>query len=168
MENINDFFKQRVRIMLQDEDIRYDVIDATIENENSIYEIFRKAYKTNSWFNDGDRSKFVDSFVRINNLTSKEKEFKKFKSELLKEKAEKDLYEKYLSLKDKLDSLYNESKIYEYLDFYSQISETIYSFFEKVMVMDKDENIRANRMALINMVEEPVKKILAIEKIVLD
>lgn len=168
MENINDFFKQRVRIMLQDEGIRYDVIDAIIENENSIYEIFRKAYKINSWFNDGDRSKFVDSFVRINNLTSKEKEFKKFKSELLKEKAEKDLYEKYLSLKDKLDSLYNESKIYEYLDFYSQISETIYNFFEKVMVMDKDENIRANRMALINMVEEPVKKILAIEKIVLD
>ena len=168
MKNLKEFFKQRIKVMLEDLDYRYDVIDAILESEDKIHIIFKKAPQVDKWFKENDRSKFVDSFERIYNLTSKVSEFKEVDAELFKEDAEKKLFSQIENIKAELEAYNNANKFYDYLNLCDSLTPYIDEFFDKVMVMDKDTSIRDNRLALINRVENVVSRIFAIEKIVLD
>ncbi|WP_071027066.1 glycine--tRNA ligase subunit beta [Peptoniphilus raoultii] len=168
MNSILEFFKGRMKTMLEEENIRYDVIDSLISENDLIHIIFKKAKSIDKWFKDGDRSKFTESFTRINNLTSKEEEFANINPEIFKEDAERNLFNKFEEIKEELENLYSENKFSAYMDKLLGLCPYIDEFFEKVMVMDKDEKIKANRLALINEVQGAQRKILDISKIVLD
>ncbi len=80
--------------MLQEEGIRYDIIDAVLIDDSEIYNIFEKAKELNEWFSL-DRTNFVDAFNRINNLT-KNVDFTEIDEKLLNEDEEKNLYHKFV------------------------------------------------------------------------
>ena len=163
INNIREFFFGRIKTMLQEEGIRYDIIDAVLIPESEIYNIFEKAKELNNWFND-DRTNFVDAYNRINNLT-KNVDFTEIDEELLKEE-EKNLYNKFVESDDKFKDALSSENYKGAMDLLNDLVPSIDAFFDSVMVMAEDENIRQNRLALINSIEENIQKILKIENIV--
>ena len=162
--NIREFFFGRIKTMLQEEGIRYDIIDAVLIPESEIYNIFEKAKELNEWFKD-DRTNFVDAYNRINNLT-KDINFTEIDEELLKEDAEKNLYNKFVENDKKFKEGLASENYKDAMDALNDLVPSIDAFFDSVMVMAEDENIRHNRLALINSIEENIQKILKIENIV--
>ena len=150
--------------MLQDEGIRYDIIDSVLIPESEIHNIFDKAKELNEWFKE-DGSKFVDAYNRINNLT-KNVDLLEVKEDLLVEEAEKDLYMKYLEIDVSFKEALAEEKYMEAMDLLNDLVPSIDKFFDNVMVMAEDDKIRENRLGLINRIEENIQKILKIENIV--
>ena len=163
INNIREFFFGRIKTMLQEEGIRYDIIDAVLIDDSEIYNIFEKAKELNNWFND-DRTNFVDAYNRINNLT-KNVDFTEIDEELLKEE-EKNLYNKFVESDDKFKDALSSENYKGAMDLLNDLVPSIDAFFDSVMVMAEDENIRQNRLALINSIEENIQKILKIENIV--
>ena len=150
--------------MLQEEGIRYDIIDSILIPESEIHNIFDKANELNDWFNE-DRSKFVDAYNRINNLT-KNVDLLEINEELFKEDAEKDLYNKFVEVDNKFNEAISSENYKEAMDLLNELIPAIDVFFDNVMVMDEDEKVRENRLGLINRIEENIQKILKIENIV--
>lgn len=164
INNIREFFFGRIKTMLQEEGIRYDIIDAVLISESEIYNIFEKAKELNEWFSL-DRTNFVDAYNRINNLT-KNVEFTEIDENILKEDEEKNLYNKFVEIDDKFKDALSSENYKEAMDLLDDLVPSIDAFFDKVMVMAEDENLRKNRLALINSIEENIQKILKIENIV--
>ena len=164
INNIREFFFGRIKTMLQEEGIRYDIIDAVLIDDSEIYNIFEKAKELNEWFKD-DRTNFVDAYNRINNLT-KNVEFTEIDENLLKEDEEKNLYNKFVETNDKFKDALSSENYKEAMDSLDDLVPSIDAFFDSVMVMAEDENLRKNRLALINSIEENIQKILKIENIV--
>ena len=164
INNIREFFFGRIKTMLQEEGIRYDIIDAVLISESEIYNIFEKAKELNEWFSL-DRPNLVDAYNRINNLT-KNVEFTEIDENILKEDEEKNLYNKFVEIDDKFKDALSSENYKEAMDLLDDLVPSIDAFFDKVMVMAEDENLRKNRLALINSIEENIQKILKIENIV--
>lgn len=162
--NVREFFFGRIKTMLQEEGIRYDIIDSVLIPESEIYNIFEKAKELNEWFNE-DRSNFVDAYNRINNLT-KSVDFVEVKEELLNEDAEKNLYNKFVETDSKFKKALSSEEYKEAMDALNDLVPAIDAFFENVMVMSEDEKIRQNRLALINSIEGNIQEILKIENVV--
>lgn len=72
---------------------------------------------------------------------------------LLNEVAEKHLYDALVSLKEKVTPLWPDRKYREILEALETLFEPLNQFFEAVMVMDKDEAIRQNRLSLLSEVQ---------------
>ncbi len=164
INNIREFFFGRIKTMLQEEGIRYDIIDAVLIDDSEIYNIFEKAKELNEWFSL-DRTNFVDAFNRINNLT-KNVDFTEIDEKLLNEDEEKNLYHKFVEIDDKFKDALSSENYKEAMDLLDDLVPSIDAFFDNVMVMAEDENLRKNRLALINSIEENIQKILKIENIV--
>ena len=164
INNIREFFFGRIKTMLQEEGIRYDIIDAVLIDDSEIYNIFEKAKELNEWFSF-DRTNFVDAYNRINNLT-KNVDFTEIDEKLLNEDEEKNLYHKFVEIDDKFKDDLSSENYKEAMDLLDDLVPSIDAFFDSVMVMAEDENIRHNRLALINSIEENIQKILKIENIV--
>ncbi len=88
------------------------------------------------------------SFKRVINIVPKD--FKGAVDEkALKEPAEKELFKAYKALKDDVLPL---NKTYKYEDALKKISglkKEVDAFFDKVLVMDKDEGVKGNRLSLL-------------------
>ena len=164
IKNVRDFFFGRIKTMLQEEGIRYDIIDAVLIPGSEIQDIFAKAIELNQWFNK-DRSKFVYAYNRINNLT-KNIDFTEVNEELLKEDEEKNLYNKFVEINERFNDSLSSEDYKEAMNILNELVPSIDDFFDNVMVMAEDEKIRQNRLALINSIEENIQKILKIENIV--
>jgi len=80
----------------------------------------------------------VEAYKRISRIIPKDFNREEIEQEFLKEEAEKDLYNK---LQEKMDAK-------DILDLYDMVSY-INNFFDKVLVMEKNEKLRDNRLALL-------------------
>ncbi|MFT8029359.1 DALR anticodon-binding domain-containing protein, partial [Salmonella enterica subsp. enterica serovar Enteritidis] len=79
------------------------------------------------------------------------------KEELLKEPEEKELYQKFLEVKNRIEKENNNYTMV--LQELVALRKDIDNFFEKVLVMDKDEKIKNNRIALLSVIYEQFIKI---------
>nr|MBQ5526270.1 glycine--tRNA ligase subunit beta [Succinivibrionaceae bacterium] len=70
-------------------------------------------------------------------------------SDLLKEDAEKALYNAIESLRGEVTSMFDEGRYTDAMTKLAGLRDTVDTFFDKVMVMDKDEAVRNNRIALL-------------------
>ena len=68
---------------------------------------------------------------------------------LLKESAERALYEQMIALSDEVDLLFKAGDYTPALSKLASLRSVVDSFFDEVMVMDEDMALRANRLALL-------------------
>lgn len=159
LADINDFFKQRIINVLGDKGYRKDVIAAVVDvdSDNLLeivekIEILSKATEAEG-FND-----LVLLLKRVANI-SKDHTSTDVNGEILVEDSEKALYSFYKEF-DSKSELNLETKSYD--EFFSNIldgKEIINSFFDSVMVMDKDEAIKNNRLSLLRALDELFNKV---------
>ncbi|MCK5359726.1 MAG: glycine--tRNA ligase subunit beta, partial [Gammaproteobacteria bacterium] len=74
--------------------------------------------------------------------------------DILKEAAEKDLYEQMIKLSTEVDGLFDKGNYTIALSRLSSLRSVVDAFFDQVMVMDEDLALRANRLALLEQLAE--------------
>ena len=86
-------------------------------------------------------------------------------SALLKEDAEKALYDFSKNFEEKSKTELSNNNYEKYFKNILAGKEVINSFFDNVMVMDKDENIKKNRIALLKNLDNAFKVVADIKVI---
>src|SRR5699024_9606533 len=93
----------------------------------------------------------VEAFIRVLNIGKKYRE-EQIDEDLFQSESEKRLFEKYINIKDKITASHlAETEILQALE---ELAEPIHAFFENNMVMDDNESIKNNRIALLYRISE--------------
>lgn len=166
INSIMEFFKERIKNLFRDLGIRYDVIDAILSsNINDISDMHLRAIELNSWLDKDELVEMLTAFNRVSTLAQKS-ESSKVDKDLLKEEAEINLYNEFKNTKEKVDTLLKDKKYSEALDSFASLRQSIDYMFDSVMIMDKDESIKNNRLGLLKQIYDTMLSICDLSKIV--
>ena len=163
---IVEFFVERVKNLFKDLGIRYDVIDAVLNNNlNDISDIHTRALELNRWLQKDELVEMLTAFNRVSTLAEKATT-DIVKEDLLKEDAEIKLYNGFKEIKSNVESLLLDKKYNEALDAFATLRPLVDNLFDNVMVMDKDEAIKENRLGLLKQIYSTMLTICDLSKIV--
>ena len=163
---IVEFFVERVKNLFKDLGIRYDVIDAVLNNNlNDISDIHTRALEVNRWLQKDELVEMLTAFNRVSTLAQKAT-IDIVKEELLKEDAEIKLYNGFKEIKLNVESLLVDKKYNEALDAFATLRPLVDNLFDNVMVMDKDESVKENRLGLLKQIYSTMLTICDLSKIV--
>lgn len=163
---IVEFFVERVKNLFKDLGIRYDVIDAVLNNNlNDISDIHTRALELNRWLQKDELVEMLTAFNRVSTLAQKST-IDIVKEELLKEDAEIKLYNRFKEIKLNVESLLVDKKYNEALDAFATLRPLVDNLFDNVMVMDKDESVKENRLGLLKQIYSTMLTICDLSKIV--
>lgn len=165
--DVADFMKLRLKNVLADAGIRYDVVDAVFVTVDDIYGVFLRAQAVNEAVKQ-DMEKNIQAFVRTGNIARKAEDVQAaVETGLLAEQVEKDLYKAYEDAASKVEKEIVAQDYAGAIATLSQLAAPIDAFFDGVMVMDKDEKIKNNRLGLLKLVDNLICQVADFSKIVL-
>ena len=165
--DVADFMKLRLKNVLADAGIRYDVVDAVFVTVDDIYGVFLRAQAVNEAVKQ-DMEKTIQAFVRTGNIARKAEDVQAaVETGLLAEQVEKDLYKAYEDAASKVEKEVAAQDYAGAIATLSQLAAPIDAFFDGVMVMDKDEKIKNNRLGLLKLVDNLICQVADFSKIVL-
>jgi glycyl-tRNA synthetase beta chain len=147
-----DFVMQRLRGVALDRGISYDVIDAVLSVPSvDLNDIMLRArtvqeFKTSSHFAD-----FMVVFNRSHNL-SRKWDKTEVKAEVLIDDSEKTLYNICGQLKGNIQNVVDNRDYGQSLIMLAQIRPAVDDFFNAVMVMAEDEQLRAARLGILKQI----------------
>ena len=165
-KNVAEFFTLRLKNVLGDNDVRYDIIDAVLENADEIAGTYAKACVTAQEIASGVLNDAIQAFVRVGNI-SKKAENNVINEALFTLDEEKALYNTYVVVAKDVETALNNKDYKTAIDKMQELTAPINNFFDNVMVMDKDEQIKNNRLALLKNIDTLIKSIADFGKIVL-
>lgn len=165
--DVADFMKLRLKNVLADAGIRYDVVDAVFVTVDDIYGVFLRAQAVNEAVKQ-DMEKTIQAFVRTGNIARKAEDVQAaVEADLLAEQVEKDLCKAYEAAASKVEKEIAAQDYAGAIATLSQLAAPIDAFFDGVMVMDKDEKIKNNRLGLLKLVDNLICQVADFSKIVL-
>ena len=153
IDDINEFFRQRLKNVLLDRKYDYDVIEAVLKTGLiDIQDALLRIKELSDWKSQQDFLSIAGSFNRVSNLAAKADSLE-INVELLAEKAEKELYESYTEVSKLFGDAVEKRDYYNALKSLMLLKAPIDNFFDNTMVMVDDEYIRRNRLALLKNIE---------------
>ena len=158
-----EFMKLRLKNYL--DTTRYDVVDAVIGDVDDFCAVTLKAAAVEQFLKVPDAVKNIQSFVRVANIARKT-DSAKINTELMTLDAEQVLYRAYEAVKVGADELIAKKDFIGALDILKKLSAPIDGYFDSVMVMDENLDVRANRLALLKAVDDLLSKIADFKAIV--
>ncbi len=166
VQRVYEFFEQRIRNILNDKGYRYDVIEAVVASGyDNLTETLLRAEAVNKMKDTEAFGKVLTAFTRANNLAKKATTLEVSEDYLVVE-AEQQLWSD-VQYVEKTTALFMAQHQYgEALNIISMMEENITAFFDSVMVMDEDENIKTNRLALLGRISQLSGRIADLSKIV--
>ncbi|MBE8955656.1 MAG: glycine--tRNA ligase subunit beta [Quinella sp. 2Q5] len=159
-----DFMRLRIKNVLGST-TRYDVIDAVLDDVDDVFAVTLKAAALEQFLATPEAVKNIQSFVRVSNL-AKKSDSTDINAALFTTDAEKVLHGAFAAIKVAADELIAKQDFLGALDVLKRLSTPIDSFFDSVMVMDDDLNVRANRLALLKSIDGLTGKVADFSKIV--
>jgi glycyl-tRNA synthetase beta chain len=151
-KEIVEFLKGRLQTVLEARGLSYDVINAAVATDAAtLVEMVTKAETVQKNKTNQDFQKLVTAAGRVLRILPEKKVSDKVSKSLLKMVEEKELFEKIQFAKKLIDDQEVGTADYyqDVIGHLETLVEPIHAFFEKVMVMDKNAKIRANRLALL-------------------
>lgn len=149
LNDILDFFRIRLKGILADKGIRYDLIDAVMTaGIDDVCDVLARAKALADYANGSELLRIVQAFTRAANL-AKHAASAEIRPELFAVEAEKSLYDALTQAEEQLDTLLQRRDYVAILHMMSQLAVPIDLFFNSVMVMAEDPAIRGNRLALL-------------------
>lgn len=148
---IIEFFKQRLRNLLMDQGIRYDVIDAVFADKRNddMVDLAVRCKALAAYVEAGNAEPLVQVSVRVSNLCKKIEKEVAISGALFKDESENKLHEVVAAISKEIIP---EIVLYDYaavLKAGEKVIEPVNTFFDNVMVMDEDENVKNNRLAML-------------------
>lgn len=167
LERVIDFYRQRMENILQeDQGIPYDVIAAVLEvGWEYPFDVLNRAKVLYSFMGRETFLALATGFTRAFNL-AKNAEKQEVEESLLVELPERELYKNILTAGRILDKHLADGNYKGSLEVIATLREPIDQFFEEVMVMVEDEQIKQNRLALLYKVVELARQVADLSKLV--
>ena len=166
--DIMDFFALRLEKLLEDKDIRYDVINSVLATDfSNINDTILRAEAVMEFRTEEGFAELITAFDRASNLAEKSSK-EEIDSELFRDSSEDKLYQQYQELQEKINDLITEQDYVVALKQVATLKPAIDNFFNSVMVMADDEDVKENRLALLKVVTNLLSKIADLTKIVID
>lgn len=163
---VAEFMKLRLKNVLAEAGVRYDVVEAVFVSIDDIYEVSLRAAAVNEAVGR-DMEKTVQAFVRAGNIARRAEAAAAVDGRLLTEQVEKNLYAAYRTAADRAAGQLAAQDYAGAVASLSALAEPIDAFFDGVMVMDGDERIKNNRLGLLKLVDGLICRIADFSKIVL-
>ena len=152
--------------MFIDMGIRYDIVDGVISTGiDNIYDLKVRADKLNEYLNKEGLTDVLFTFNRVVNL-AKEANSNEVKRDLLVEEEEIELYEAFNGIEEKVLNSLNKKEYDKSLEQFIVLKEPVDNFFDHVMVMVEDDDIRENRLNLLGKISETMLMICDLSKLV--
>lgn len=149
-DDVLNFFKQRIEHFFAAQGHDSDAIQSVLRLAGDVPLVSLSArvsaveeFKAHPGYNE-----FLLAAKRINNIIPKAG-LPALKKPLLTEKQEKDLCKGIFDIRHKVDRLVKDREYYKALSMLATLTALISNFFEKVLVMDKRDDVRLNRLALL-------------------
>ncbi len=144
-----DFFRQRLAGILASDGFRSDIVDAALSIDFDDPLIAREKVRAiEALRTSEDYQPLVTALKRAGNILPKQFEGT-VKKGLLKEDAEKALYAAYSEIKDRAVEKTAQLDFRGALADIASLRKPVDAFFDRVMVMDKDAEVKNNRLALL-------------------
>ncbi len=165
-KEIQGFFKNRTRNLFIDMGMRYDIVDAVLEtNIDDVYDLKLRADKLSLWLDKEEIEETLVAFNRVSNIAKKAENDEVIK-ELLIEEEEINLYESFNQVEEEVLKLLNSKEYDKALEQFSSMKEPIDKFFDQVMVMVDDDEVRNNRLGLLKKIFNTMLMICDLSKVV--
>ena len=150
LRNIIVFMEQRIEFILSSMGYSQDLIKSVLSLSSThplrtinIRIEAVKLFRDEKVFPD-----FLLAIKRVNNITPKTP-MPPVRDDLLIQEEEKNLYASLLRLKEECAAFLEKENFHEGLKIFSEITVPINNFFDKVLVMDKNEEVKTNRLSLL-------------------
>lgn len=159
------FFKLRLKHYLQEQSIRYDIIDAVLEkNITALPTLVKKASVLQTKKDASGFKETVEALSRVLTISNKAVENVAINESLFENDYETALYNQYRSVKLELES--NEVSEEEFFDKLASLQEAINDFFDHTMVMAEDQALKNNRLAVMSKLAELIMSFANVKEIV--
>ncbi|MBF1765671.1 MAG: glycine--tRNA ligase subunit beta [Veillonella sp.] len=150
LNQVEEFFTLRLKNIFLDREVPHHVIDLLLSN-NELSVADAEGLVNALLANRIDENvELVQAYTRMYNLV-KDVEYTGVNSDLLKEDAEKALFEAASKASEASLAAWEAGDYAAVVAVPATLVPTINQFFEDVMVMDKDEAIKANRLQLVRL-----------------
>ncbi|QYN52848.1 glycine--tRNA ligase subunit beta [Lactobacillus panisapium] len=162
-EEIADFIRDRIKQYLQRNNFKYDIIDAVLASSQQDPIQILAAANVLQLHHDDDKFKpVVESLIRIKNILKKAKYKGKnaVNPDLFANESEQELYAGVNALKD----ISNLTDLY---DGFVKLQPVIDRYFETNMILDKNEEIKNNRLNQLSAVAELADNLGDLSKLVI-
>ena len=147
---VEEFFMLRLKNIFLDREVPHHVIDLLLSN-NELSVADAEGLVNALLANRIDENvELVQAYTRMYNLV-KDVEYTGVNSDLLKEDAEKELFEAASKASEASSAAWEAGDYDAVVAVPATLVPAINKFFEDVMVMDKDEAIKANRLQLVRL-----------------
>ena len=150
LDQVEEFFTLRLKNIFLDREVPHHVIDLLLSN-NELSVADAEGLVNALLANRIDENvELVQAYTRMYNLV-KDVEYTGVNSDLLKEDAEKALFEAASKASEESLAAWEANDYAAVVAIPATLVPAINKFFEDVMVMDKDEAIKANRLQLVRL-----------------
>ena len=158
--NVVNYIYNRLKAYYQDQGIEASLFLAVLSTAPEDLLDFDMRVKAVKSFKDlPEAEDLASAYKRVNNILSKaENVTSSVNASLLSEAAEIALNAKLKELEPIVSALYKDKNYNEALAKLSELKEPVDAFFENVMVNAKEENIKQNRLALLNNLHDIIGK----------
>lgn len=162
MDKVLDFFRDRLKNKLIDDGVSYDTVNSVINTSDlNIIKIAKKAKSIDRFLEDNEDQ--VSYFTRIVNLSDYSVDTE-VREDLFENDLERSFYEKITELGD-----FNPSAEADFLGELNKIKETSEignTYLDNTMINVEDEEVKHNRIAMLNKLARRIEQILDIKEIV--
>lgn len=146
---LTDFILQRMRGVLLDRGMSYDVIDGVLNQAGGdLNQIVLRAEAVREFKNSSAWEDFQVVFNRSYNL-SRKWDSDEVVEQVLIDPSEKYLYQSYLLLKPEIERAVEEQRYAEVLQMLAGMRAAVDRFFDAVMIMVEDAELRASRLGIL-------------------
>lgn len=153
---IMEFIRQRLKNMMIEQGIRYDVVDAVLaeKRNDDIADLYMRARALNAFVAEPEAEALIQAATRVANLCKKIEEETAINTGLFQHEAEKALHDAVIALNSEMLTATVKFDYAAVLKLACRLIAPVNQFFEDVMVMDNDEKIKNNRLALLSAVKD--------------
>jgi glycyl-tRNA synthetase beta chain len=161
------FFLNRVKSIFGEMDFSYDEIEASLAGVlDDVYEAYKRVQALHDLRGNAEFQALLISFKRMSNIIGEENRRYPFKESLLQEEDERALHHHFLSQREDVVSRIQEKNYQAVYQILSTFKPHVDRFFDNVLVMDEDRELRENRLALLQSIIELFSDIIDFSKIV--
>ncbi len=171
LADLLSFLHDRFKVHLKEEGARYDAIDAVLTPDaDNLLLVARRLEALIVFINEEDGKNLLAGTKRAANILAAEekkgtKVADKVDASLLREAEEKALFEAVTLASTEAEAAIAREDFNGAMLALAKLRGPVDTFFEKVLVNDEDENVRANRLALLDLIRTATGKVADFSKI---
>ena len=162
-----EFFKGRLQHIYEKEGFRYDLVRAALEpGMDNILHTKGRLKALDGLKASPDFEPMIQIAKRVNNILKDQPKYK-VDPGLLKEKEERELHTSLEIVRQNIDSILPKGEFARAQKMIYRMKSTIHTFFDEILVMAEDNQLRRNRLALLQEISDLLSKIADYSLVVL-